>query len=299
MEIWQKLIYSLAVLQVLSFARDSGAGPFPDQGATPDGAVAWATTVIDANSHSPAENILGPVDSNLAVGIAGGGSLTVGFDSIIINGPGPDFAVWENGFAVGNLIYAELAYVDVSTDGENWVTFPSVFLDEPEPTNPKINPTNVYNLAGNYIANYIPLGDRQGTPFDLDNILDTSAVKTGLVDPNHINYVRLRDIVGAQDGGVNYDHAVYFGYPDNHRIYDGLSYGGGADWDAVGVINTLSADFDKSGTVDLVDLQILSDAWLSQNGDTRWKAQCDISLPKDDVINQKDFAVFAQQWLKP
>ena len=215
------------------------AGPFAEHGVTPDEAVAWASFVVEAQGQSPASNILGPVDANWAIGHPAGGSITVGFDYPIYNGAGPDFAVWENAFSVtggGNTIFAELGYVDVSTDGENWVTFPSVYLDDPNDyTN--IEPNNVYNLAGNYIGHYVPIDQREGTPFDLDDLLNTAEVAADLVNPNIINFVRIRDIISPPVGGNNYDQATYFSCEqcsENHRISDGnanteLGGGGGAD----------------------------------------------------------------------
>jgi hypothetical protein len=301
----------VAIVMTGAFTSCLCAGPFPEHGVTPEVAVAWATVVIESQNQSPASNILGPVDSNWAIGYPGGGMITVGFGAPIYNGPGSDFAVWENAFLVdGNqgTIFAELGFIDVSTDGNNWVTFPSIYLDDPnEYTN--IDPTNVYNLAGNYISHYVPVENREGTPFDLDDILNTSEVISGLVDPDEINYIRIRDIIGAGAGGQNYDQATYFSCAQcdiNHRISDGdplvdLGGGGGADWDAVGVINTLrlAADFNQSQNVDLVDLIIFSQAWQSQPGDDNWKTECDIFSSVTDVINLADFAVFAGQWLKP
>lgn len=216
-------------------------GPYPLHGVTSDVANYWATYVVGSENQGAADNILGSVDGSWAIGSGQAGWITVGFDQAITNGPGSDFAVWENGFVVsgtGGRIYAELGYVDVSTDGDNWVEFPSAYL-EVESGNPNIDPTYVYNLAGNYKAHYIPVEDREGTPFNLDDILSTDAVLAGLVDPNAINYVRLRDIIGGGEGGDNWDQATYFGYDRDHLIHDGISYGGGADWDAIGVMNAV------------------------------------------------------------
>ena len=58
---------------------------------------------------------------------------TVTFASPIYNGEGPDFAVFENGFDIddeydptGVLHFLELAFVEVSSDGENFFRFPAV-----------------------------------------------------------------------------------------------------------------------------------------------------------------------------
>jgi hypothetical protein len=286
---------------VMPHASKSTAGSFPAKGVTPDVAVAWATEVIESNHHSPADNILGAVDGQWAIGFPGGGTITVSFDKPITNGPGPDFAVWENGFAVQEgLLFVELAYVNVSSDGNTWVTFPSVFLEDPN-ANLIADPTEIYNLAGNYIAHYVSDEHKQGTPFDLEDLMNLSEVQSGQVDLNTIQYVRLRDILGVSEGGNAYDQATYFGYAENHVIDDGISYGGGADWDAVGVINEfkLSADFNGDLRVDWLDLWILQNAWLSQPSDSHWNPLCDLFSSKYDMINFHDYTVFTDQWLLP
>lgn len=57
-----------------------------------------------------------------------GGELVLGFgDRAIVDQPGPDLIVFENPFWPGgdaSLVYAELAEVSVSEDGETWLTFP-------------------------------------------------------------------------------------------------------------------------------------------------------------------------------
>jgi hypothetical protein len=43
---------------------------------------------------------------------------------------------------------------------------------------------------------------------------------------------------------------------------------------------------------------ILMQAWLSRPGDGNWDSRCDISSPKDNLVNLQDFAVFSGQWLE-
>jgi hypothetical protein len=56
-----------------------------------------------------------------------GGFVTLAFDSVIVDGPGPDFIVFENAFLVDEedpeSVYAELGVVSVSEDGEHFVAF--------------------------------------------------------------------------------------------------------------------------------------------------------------------------------
>ncbi|MDJ0509481.1 MAG: hypothetical protein QNJ64_09545 [Crocosphaera sp.] len=171
------------------------------------------------------------------------GQITLTFYRAIINREGADFAVFENGFAfadTGNL-FAELAYVEVSTDGLNFARFPSISLTEtPVPPEGQVDPTRVYNLAGKHVNNGIVLPDNSflqsswGTPFDLDSLTDSSLVQTGLVNLNQINFIRLVDIPG--DGT--------FLDSENRPIYDPwqtpIPGSGGFDLEAVGVINAES-----------------------------------------------------------
>ncbi len=56
-------------------------------------------------------------------------------------------------------------------------------------------------------------------------------------------------------------------------------------------------DFNFDCEVDYDDLAIFADAWLSSTGQANWNANCDISPSADGIINELDFAVFAQNWL--
>lgn len=60
--------------------------------------------------------------------LGAGGELVLGFgERHLEDGPGPDFVVFENAFRVlgaENEVFADLAEVSVSEDGESWSTFP-------------------------------------------------------------------------------------------------------------------------------------------------------------------------------
>jgi len=76
----------------------------------------------------------GPGGGSLdVVSLGVGGSITLEFgEAGIVDGEGPDFVVFENPFWVRNdpmQVYAELAQVSVSEDGETWSVFPC----EPSP----------------------------------------------------------------------------------------------------------------------------------------------------------------------
>lgn len=59
------------------------------------------------------------------VSLGDGGRIVVSFDDNgIVDGPGDDLVVFENAFWSGPLLFAELAYVEVSADGRAWYAFP-------------------------------------------------------------------------------------------------------------------------------------------------------------------------------
>ncbi len=59
------------------------------------------------------------------VSLGKGGYIALEFDPPITDGPGPDFIVFENAFRYGNgQVFDEWMGVEVSQDGQNWVTFP-------------------------------------------------------------------------------------------------------------------------------------------------------------------------------
>lgn len=138
---------------------------------------------------------LGDLDAaQIAAGV-GPGRLTVTFPSGVRDGAGADFAVFENGFEFGpaGSLFAELAYVEVSTNGTDFVRFASISTN----TGPSaggapfaaFDMTNVYNLAGKH-------ADGFGTPFDLSELAGRAEVVAGLVDLSDIRFVRLVDVVG-------------------------------------------------------------------------------------------------------
>jgi len=229
---------------------------------------------------------------------------------------GYDFVVFENGFvsnyntgggsAAGEM-FAELGYVEVSSDGMNFARFPTVSLTAglvgPYGT---IEISNIFNLAGKHPNAY---GFCVGTPFDLKEIADDPNVVSGVVDINNIIYVRIVDIPGSGDF---YDEAVehinpntwpdWDYYDSNQPIYDAwVTCGsGGLDLEAIGVLDEqeYSADVNLDGIVDFFDFALFTSAWQSHFGGANWIGRCDLAEPKDLTIDTLDFAVFVAQWLE-
>ncbi|MFI4910044.1 MAG: hypothetical protein ACIAQZ_00105 [Sedimentisphaeraceae bacterium JB056] len=237
------------------------------------------------------------------------GQITLSFDEPITNGPGPDFAVFENGFisaggaGVGGQIFAELAYVEVSTNGIDFVRFPSVSLT-PDDVGAygTIDPSNVYNLAGKHVNAY---ESSWGTPFNLKDIETFEQVITGTVDINNINYVRIIDIPGNgffQDNAStiiepnSIDESTGTGgtlYEKNHGIHDAwVTWGsGGFDLEAIGAIQQIYGDANSDGIVDMMDFIRLASRW-KQYGN--WP-QGDFN--EDRYVDEHDMFLLAENWL--
>lgn len=169
------------------------------------------------------------IADQLVVSLGDSGVATLTFASSIFNGPGADFAVFENGFLNPNNTeeaFLELAFVEVSSNGTDYFRFPAHSLTQVDSqiagAGVYMNATLINNLAGKYRGTY-------GTPFDLEDLAGTPGL-----DLNNITHVRLVDVVGAITAGAgSIDTAgnlINDPYPTNFPI-------GGFDLDAVGVIH--------------------------------------------------------------
>jgi hypothetical protein len=154
------------------------------------------------------------------VSLGRGGQITLSFDPSIQNGEGWDFAVFENAF---NDWHLELAYVEVSSNGEDFVRFDSISLT-PGPVGGygSVDAALIDGLAGKYRQGY-------GTPFDLSDLADKPEVQAGLLDLDRITHVRLIDIIGDGSYLDSRGNPIYDPYP----TFDSAGF----DLDAIGVSN--------------------------------------------------------------
>jgi hypothetical protein len=302
----------------------------------------WATTVA---SYKPApgvypmwaipQNALGPVTGNETDIVSLGdlsqsqinqgilpGQITLLFGdpcnpadpNHIRNVNGHDFVVFENGFisdinsgggSIGGQMFAELGYVEVSSDGNHFARFSSVSLTgSAVGAYGTIEISNIFNLAGKHPNK----GDIcSGTPFDLSELTEHPLVVSGVVDINNISYVRIVDIPGSGDFNDNATQWIdanswpnWDYYSNNHPIYDAwvTRESGGLDLEAIGVLNQQEypGDINLDGVVDIFDLKLFCSAWLSHFGQNDWIARCDMAEPKDLTVNFLDYAVFANKW---
>ena len=194
--------------------------------------VAWATGIEVTRGYrniaNPSlgfadvgtpENVLG-IPQGYIVSLGDRGEATVTFANPIFDGPGFDFAVFENG-GVG---FLELAIVKVSSDGIHFFGFPT--HSETQITtqigsfgSPEAH--YLYNIAGKYAGTY-------GTPFDLNEIPNNP-----LLDKQNITHVKVIDVVGSIDPL----YATFDSYNPINDSYPTPFNSGGFDLQAVGVIN--------------------------------------------------------------
>jgi hypothetical protein len=174
------------------------------------------------------------------VSLGDSGVAVLGFEHSIKNGPGPDFAVFENGFTDlmnDTLAYLEFAFVEVSSDGIHFFRFPAACQqqDSVQTEYTFVDARLFHNLAGKYKSGF-------GTPFDLEELKDLEGL-----DVNHITHVRIVDVVGSINRELGSMDAM--GNIVNDP-YPTPFPGGGFDLNAIAVLNSnkpVSIQTNKAG----------------------------------------------------
>ena len=184
-------------------------------------------------SYGEASNALGMAEGNSVdvVSLGDMGQATLTFDVDIADGGGWDFAVFENAL---NDTFLELAFVLVSSDGEDFYRFPAVSLTDQfvqVPTFGELDCTKINNFAGKYRQGY-------GTPFDLSELAGIQGL-----DLQKITHIRLIDAIGCiQNQFATFDsqgHVVNDPWPTSFISC-------GFDLDAVGVINISNTGIEEN-----------------------------------------------------
>ena len=194
--------------------------------------LAWASQV---HAYSPGPNVsnqfllpqnaLGPAQGSLdglgatngIVSLGDSGSIVLSFPLPLADGPGPDFAVFENAFSE---LFLELARVEASSDGTNFFPFPSHSLSpDPVPTYPfePMESESYGGLAGKHLQGH-------GTPFDLRALAGTPGL-----DLRRVTHLKIVDVVGDGSTIDSYGNPIY----DPHPTWGS----GGFDLDAVAALN--------------------------------------------------------------
>lgn len=187
--------------------------------AEPDGALAGAGSASAGTE----------ISDGLTVSLGDGGIAVLTFDPPIRDGNGFDFAVFENGFTSPEGDFLELGFVEVSSNGEDFVRFPATSLtsDSTQVSSfGTIDPTKINNLAGKYYSGY-------GTPFDLSELEGLSDL-----DVQNITHLRIVDVIGT----IAEEYAS-FDAEDNkvNDPYPTAFPSGGFDLDAVAVMHEVGS----------------------------------------------------------
>lgn len=196
--------------------------------------VSWANYCVLQRGLQDVSNVSGPYasigDSSSPLGIADnsvvslgdGGTAVLSFPQPVMDGPGNDFAVFENSFSDD---YLEFGFVEVSSDGINFFRFPATCNIQDTAQTGSFglsDATKINNLAGKYRVTF-------GTPFDLSELQGISGL-----DVNNVTHIKITDVVGS----INPAYATYD--KNNKKINDPWPTqfaSSGFDLDAVGVIH--------------------------------------------------------------
>lgn len=235
-----RLAFFIAIAGILPAIAQ--AGPYSTTGisANDPSFVEWASSctvtrgymnIADPSkgyvSYGTASAGIGKADTDV-VSLGDAGSAILTFAHPITNGPGADFAVFENAMTSGSDRFCELGFVEVSSDGVNYFRFPSVSLTQTTTQVASfgfLDPSNLYDLTGKDLAGY-------GTGFDLSELAGVSS----LLDINDVTYVKVIDVVG--DINPTYASRDSLGNIINDPWATGFP-SGGFDLDAVGVIHSV------------------------------------------------------------
>lgn len=224
------LRYVTVMIGMMVLAGSLRADPFPDRvtdvmyGEGAGFGQESFPEIVLGPPHGAGENA-GSLD---VLSLGNGGIITLEFtDNTPENGPGPDLIVFENSFYVAQNpenVFCEVAFVEVSQDGEIFYRFPNDYDPAGEPVN---NPVNWQGFAGVYPVLSHPEngidptdpGMAGGDVFELDDV--------GL---DWIRFIRIVDTDEPPDAA----------YDDNgDEIYDpaaGTGTTGGFDLDAVAAV---------------------------------------------------------------
>jgi hypothetical protein len=181
---------------------------------------AWADAVVDFQRGPMDYADLGlglatfgaPTDvlgsDGTPVSLGDGGAITLSFPVSIENGPDVDIVVFENAFSFGGQVFAELAFVEVSSNGVDFARMPAISrIDRDLGAWDGIGSGETYNLAGNFEG---------GTGFDLADLVGDPLVAAGLLDLMVVRFVRIVDVIGDRANASTLDalgNAVADPYP--------------------------------------------------------------------------------------
>lgn len=243
--------------------------------------IDWASEIVEVSrsymdiafpetgfvSYGEESYALGIADGIGVVSLGDNGSAVLSFNYPIMNGEGPDFAIFENAFFLNDTsenAFLEFAFVEVSSNGDEYIRFPAYSEIQTETqigSFTHLNARYVHNLAGKCTALY-------GTPFDLDDLSDISGGTS--VDLNEIRYVKIVDVIGTIDES-------YASYDSKGNIindpYPTPFVSGGFDLDAIGVINNTQNTLEFKNNIKIIPNPASDFINIHKSGNTEFTIQ--------------------------
>ena len=228
-----------------SYAPEAGAPGSTAVSYSSNAFVAWATgwTNYEVGTNCYAQwqhpdNALGQADvtsvsqgTNGVVCLGESGRITLTFATPIKDGPGNDFAVFENATGGYDACFLEDAWVEVSSDGSNFYRlFNRSLAPGPIGSYDTTSPVDVTGLGCKYQSGY-------GEPYDLGQL---AGVASNL-DLQNVRFVRILDVVGNGSCTDSVGHAIYDPYPQFGSA--------GFDLDAVGVLSNNAEEVSAVATI--------------------------------------------------
>lgn len=249
--------------------------------ADPFAAAVIEVTIGPLGGGGAVENVLGPphgggafqgTSDTLSLGFHGRITLDLG-DTLAVDGPGPDLAVFENAFLVRGTTtlapFAEPAWVSVSADGVAFRTFPCAIATPPYfPGCAGVYPVFATDAASALVPSTAPIASLVGVP--VDAFVPPPGAGGDLFDLRDVGLAAAR-FLRIQGGGS--------------RV--GLEGLGGFDLDAVAALHAApraGADGDGDGIPDAVDVcpDIPDPQQSDGDGDGVGDA-CDVDPPLADA----------------
>ena len=193
------------------------------------------------NTGDPDFNPIGLVSLGDPLPGESAGAITLSFSTPVNNSLGERLAVFENAFDFGSR-FAELAFVEVSSDGQTFARFENFSAVTPLGSVPANPATDLLpDFSGNLDFATLPSRDlvsgfagadlsSVGTIFDLSDLENDSLVLDGSVDLDNIGFIRLVDVPGDGRETDSFGNPIFDAFSPNNPL-------GGFDLDAVGVVS--------------------------------------------------------------
>jgi hypothetical protein len=250
MKTGQKMRAALAVAWALAYCAGARGQAFPDRVAsfTPGVNAGFGAAYYPGNVLGAPHGTLNAQTPNFSqpdlLSLGTGGQIVLEFTNTrVVDGPGPDFTVFENPvqpISDPNQSFVDSATVAVSEDGTSWTVFPF----------------HVVSTAADqlyYKSNYVGLAGVQPTYSSPSNGVSAfdPAVSGGdqfdlaAIGVTRVRYVRVRDTgtttVGATTDSLGHIVNDYGNQLDPDPLSPGSGIAAGFDLDAIAAIHTVAA----------------------------------------------------------